>query len=222
MEKGRAMKFDLHLHTSRHSPDSIMPPQLMVRRAREIGLDGVVITEHDWLWTEDELDELRAAEPGLVVLAGIEVTTRQGHFLAYGVTDPFAVPNGIDVTDLCHEVHRQGGAVVAAHPYRWNQPFDDILREQRPDLDGLELMSNNMDADTRRRAAELNGRLRLAGLGNSDAHRVETLGCCYTEFGAPVRDLCDLVEAIRAGKTAPFDRGATGESAPSRARSAAV
>ncbi len=203
------MKFDLHLHTNRHSPDSIMPPQLMVRRAREIGLDGVVITEHDWLWTEGELDELRAAEPGLVVLAGVEVTTKQGHFLAYGITDPFAVPNGIGVADLCREVHRQGGAVVAAHPYRWNQPFDDILREERPELDGLEMMSNNMDADMRRRAAELNGRLRLAGLGNSDAHRVETLGCCYTEFGAQVRDARDLVEAIRGRKTAPFDRSAT-------------
>jgi predicted metal-dependent phosphoesterase TrpH len=200
------MKLDLHLHTSRHSPDSFMPPQIMVQRAREIGLDGVVITEHDWLWTEYELDELRAIDPGLVILAGIEVSTRQGHFLAYGVTDPFAVHNGIDVAELCREVHRQGGAVVAAHPYRWNQPFDDILREQRPDLDGLELMSNNMDADVRRRAAKLNGRLNLAGLGNSDAHRVETLGCCCTEFAAPIRDMRDLVEAIRGRKTAPIDR----------------
>ena len=202
------MKFDLHLHTSRHSPDSIMAPQLMVRRAREIGLDGVVITVHDWLWTEQELDELRAEADGLVVLAGIEVSTKQGHFLVYGVTDPFAVPNGIGVAELCREVHRQGGAVVAAHPYRWNQPFDDILKTEHPDLDGLELMSNNMDGDVRRRAAALNGRLKLAGLGNSDAHRVETLGCCYTEFAAPVRDGRDLVEAVRGRQTAPFERAA--------------
>ena len=200
------MKFDLHLHTSRHSPDSIMAPQMMVRRAREIGLDGVVITEHDWLWTEEELDELRAGAGGIVVLAGVEVSTKQGHFLAYGLTDPFAVPAGIGVAELCREVHRQGGAVVAAHPYRWNQPFDDVLMTERPDLDGLELMSNNMDADLRRRAAALNGRLRLAGLGNSDAHRVETLGCCYTEFAATVRDMGDLVEAIRGRKTAAVER----------------
>jgi predicted metal-dependent phosphoesterase TrpH len=200
------MKFDLHLHTSRHSPDSIMSPQMMVRRAREIGLDGVVITEHDWLWTEDELDELRADAPGLVVLAGVEVSAKQGHFLVYGVTDPFAVPNGIGVRELCREVHRQGGAVVAAHPYRWNQRFDDILQAERPELDGLELMSNNMDADLRRRAAALNSRLKLAGLGNSDAHRVETLGCCFTDFGARIRDLRDLVEAIRGRKTAPVER----------------
>jgi predicted metal-dependent phosphoesterase TrpH len=199
------MKFDLHLHTSRHSPDSIMAPQLMVRRAREIGLDGVVITEHDWLWTEEELDELRSEARGLVVLAGVEVSTKQGDFLAYGITDPFAVPKGIGVAELCREVHRQGGAVVAAHPYRWNQPFDEVLLTHRPDLDGLELMSNNMDSDLRRRAAALNGRLKLAGLGNSDAHRVETLGCCCTEFGATIRDMRDLVEAIRGRQTAPVE-----------------
>ena len=64
------MKFDLHLHTTRHSPDSQMDPLVMVRRAREIGLDGVVITEHDWLWTEPELEGLRGPAKGLVVAAG--------------------------------------------------------------------------------------------------------------------------------------------------------
>src|SRR5262249_26603158 len=138
------MKFDLHMHTTRHSPDSQMEPAALLRRAREVGLDGVVITEHDWLWTEAELDELRGAACGLVVLAGIEVSARQGHFLAYGVRNPFAVPHSIDVAELCREVHRQGGAVVAAHPFRWRQPFLDILRDHKPDLDGLELMTSNM------------------------------------------------------------------------------
>ena len=92
------MKFDLHMHTTRHSPDSHMDPVALVRRARQIGLDGVVITEHDWLWTEDELRELRSVAPGLVVLAGVEVSAREGHFLAYGVSDPFAVPRGIEAS----------------------------------------------------------------------------------------------------------------------------
>ena len=200
------MKFDLHLHTSRHSPDSIMAPELMVQQAQQIGLDGVVITEHDWLWTGAELAELRQSAPGVVVLAGIEVSAKQGHFPVYGVNNPFAVAPGIGVAELCNEVHRQGGAVVAAHPYRWNQPFDDILETERPDLDGLELMSNNMDAEIRQRAAALNGRLRLAGLGNSDAHRLETLRSCYTEFDRVIGDLSDLVEAIRGRKTTPVAR----------------
>jgi predicted metal-dependent phosphoesterase TrpH len=202
------MHFDLHLHTNRHSLDSIMEPFAMVRRAREIGLDGVVITEHDWLWTESELHELRGAAPGLVVLAGIEVTARQGHFLVYGVHNPFALPRGIDVTHLCHEVHRQGGAVVAAHPFRWGQPFDDILRHDRPVLDGLELMTNNMDADCRRQAARVQSEHDLTGLGSSDAHDEKVLGICYTEFDASIRDMRDLVDAIRGRRARAHERSA--------------
>ena len=200
------MKLDLHLHTTRHSPDSQMDPLALVRRAGELGLDGVVITEHDWLWTEDELRELRAAAPGLVVLAGVEVSCREGHFLAYGVRDPFALPRGIGVAELCRRVHRQGGAVVAAHPFRWGQGFDAILRREQPDLDGLELMSNNMDADCRRRAAEVQRTWGLAGLGSSDAHHEDVVGVCYTDFAGAIPDLPALVAAIRDQRTTAHDR----------------
>lgn len=200
------MRFDLHLHTSRHSPDSVMDPFAMLERARKIGLDGVVITEHDWLWTGDELDELRAAAPDLIVLAGIEVSAEEGHFLVYGVNDPFAVSKGIGVATLCQEVHRQGGAVVAAHPFRWGQPFEDILHDERPDLDGLELMTSNMDNSCRRLAAEIHRRHPLAGMGSSDAHRVETLGCCFTEFAGRIQDIHDLVDGIRARRVRAMER----------------
>jgi predicted metal-dependent phosphoesterase TrpH len=200
------MLFDLHMHTTRHSPDSMMDPFVLVRRALEIGLDGVVITEHDWLWTDAELDELRTAAPGLVVLAGIEVSACEGHFLVYGVTDSSRVPRGIGVTALCREIHRQGGVVVAAHPFRWGQPFDDILREEQPQLDGLEMMSSNMDADCRRRTAEVQRRTNLAGLGNSDAHHEDILGFCRTDFAVPIQTMADLIAAIRERKSTPRER----------------
>jgi hypothetical protein len=191
------MRFDLHMHTTWHSPDSQMDPFVMVRRAQEIGLDGIVITEHDWLWMEHELQQLRAAAPGLVVLAGIEVTAHDGDFLVYGVKNPFTLPKGIGIVELCREVHRQGGVVVAAHPFRWGQPFEDILRDKRPELDGLELMTSNMDADCRLRAAKVWQQRPLAGLGSSDAHHEDVLGFCYTEFVEPIDTMDDLVAAIR-------------------------
>ena len=185
-----------------------MDPFALVSQARKIGLDGVVITEHDWLWTDLELEELRSAAPGLVILAGIEVTTAEGHFLAYGVTDPFTLPRGIRVADLCREVHRQGGAVVAAHPFRWGQPFEDILRKERPELDGMELMTDHMDAECRRRAAELFRKHSLAGLGSSDAHDETLLGACYSEFEAVIRTGRDLVAAIRSRRVVARERAA--------------
>jgi predicted metal-dependent phosphoesterase TrpH len=155
---------------------------------------------------------LRELHPGLVVLSGIEVSAREGHFLAYGVTNPFAVPRGIGVAELCHEVHRQGGAVVAAHPFRWGQPFEEILARHRPRLDGLELMTNNMDTECRQRAVQVRDRLGLTGLGSSDAHDEAVLGYCYTEFAGIVRDMADLVEAIHSRRATARER--SGEAIP--------
>jgi predicted metal-dependent phosphoesterase TrpH len=200
------MKLDLHMHTTRYSLDSLMDPFALVKRAQTIGLDGVVITEHDWLWREEELEELRGAAPGLVVLAGIEVSAMEGHFLVYGVHDPFSLPKMIPAADLCREVHRQGGAVVAAHPFRWGQPFDEILREQQPELDGVELMSSNMDADCRARSASVQRQFGFAGLGNSDAHHEQTLGVCYTIFDCPINSNRDLVAAIQARRSIARER----------------
>jgi predicted metal-dependent phosphoesterase TrpH len=198
--------FDLHMHTSRHSPDSVINPFSLMHRARELKLDGIVITEHDFLWTEAELEELRAAVPGVAVFGGVEVSAKEGHFLCYGVTEPLRVPMGIGVADLCHEMHRQGGAVIAAHPFRWNQPFHDILGNHHPELDGLEVMSNNMDVDCRQKASELWKSRTWTGLGDSDAHVEDTVGVCYTEFKDAIRDQRDLIEALRGGAATPHDR----------------
>jgi hypothetical protein len=205
-EESMPATFDLHIHTNRHSPDSSIDPVQLLERARDIGLTGVVISEHDWLWTEEELEELRRQVAGVQVYAGIEVSAQEGHFLVYGATHPFRLRRGIGVAELCHEVHGQGGVIVAAHPFRWGQPFDEIVAELRPELDGLELMTSNMDAELRRRAVrmlEAEGQDRWCGLGSSDAHELSTVGYCYTEFTSPVQNLRDLVAAIRSRTGTP-------------------
>ena len=56
--------FDHHVHTSRHSPDSYLDPLHLLEVVREIGLSGVVITEHDYQWEAGELAELASQAPG--------------------------------------------------------------------------------------------------------------------------------------------------------------
>lgn len=201
------MKFDLHMHTRRYSPDSEIDPFDLVRRAQEVGLDGIVITEHDRLWPEGELDELRRSAPGLVVLGGVEVSGRNGDLLCYGVGDLTNLSRGTRWGDLCREVARQGGATVAAHPYRWGQDFDRLIADERPELTGLEMMSNNMDPEVRRRAADfLDRHPGYSTLGNSDAHELPVVGVCYTDFDADIRTSADLVRAIRERKGRPRAR----------------
>lgn len=201
------MLFDLHMHTSRYSPDSIIDPNELIERAREVGLDGIVITEHDRLWPEKELEELRFKAKGLIVLAGVEIAGRGGDMLCYGVTSLAKLPRGTPWPELTREVHRQGGVCVAAHPYRWGQPFDDLIDVPGTEIDGLEMMSNNMDAHLREKtAAFFTNRPTYAALGNSDAHEIEVVGCCRTDFAVTIRTMEDLVAAILSRQARPLHR----------------
>jgi predicted metal-dependent phosphoesterase TrpH len=199
--------FDMHLHTRRHSPDSQINPFSLLRQALTLGLDGVVITEHDFLWTADELEELRAATPSVQVYAGMEVSADEGHFLCYGITKPERLPKGIALKDLCSEVHAQGGVVIAAHPYRWGQDFDTVLASGAL-LDGLEIMSSNMDSTIRAKAKEAwqQHAKPWAAVGNSDGHELNVVGVCFSAFPEAIRDEADLLEALRAGNVEARER----------------
>ncbi len=209
-------KFDHHVHTSRYSPDSLIDPDDLIRRAREVGLDGVVITEHDYQWEPDELEELRGRANGLVVLSGVEVSAREGHFLVYGLPDLDDVGPGIRLSELVRVVERHEAAIVAAHPFRWDQEFDAILQEHGPVFDALELVSNNITPETRRKTERvLADNTGLGATGSSDGHDQEVVGCYFSEFPAPIRTMADFVASLHARAGRPgFGEGRSLTSGP--------
>ena len=196
-------RIDLHLHTSRYSPDSDIAPWQMLADARAAGLTAVAITEHDTLWPADELAELNALPEarGLTVLGGVEVSAREGHFLCFGLKSLADVEPGIWLKDLLKEVAGQGGAIVAAHPFRWDQPFDEIIATHGPVFHGLERASKNVEPVGRKRVETLLAQHpHLLGTGSSDAHQPGQIGCYFTEFDAQIETLADLIAALKSGR----------------------
>jgi predicted metal-dependent phosphoesterase TrpH len=74
------MKFDIHVH-SMYSHDSIEKPIKIINKAKKIGLDGIVITEHNSFEASAPWEQYK--DTGLVVLRGTEYKTREGHVLVY-------------------------------------------------------------------------------------------------------------------------------------------
>ena len=78
------MRYDLHTHSNRS--DGALPPAEVVARAKQVGIDGIALTDHD---TTSGLEEAFAAgaEHGIDVLPGCEVSAgwKGGpvHMLAY-------------------------------------------------------------------------------------------------------------------------------------------
>ena len=114
------MLIDLHSHTWPKSHDSVLNPDDLVVRAKAAGLDAICFTEHDTVWSQSEIEEMRAKH-NFLVLAGVEISTDDGHILTYGI-DRYVF--GMHrAPELAKYVEEGGGVMVAAHPYRRQMPW---------------------------------------------------------------------------------------------------
>jgi predicted metal-dependent phosphoesterase TrpH len=185
---------DLHCHTRVRSACSALTPDALVRAARGRGLDGVCITEHDALWSLDDVRRL-AEEMAFVVLRGMEVTTEVGHVLVFGLErhDPAMA----QLAELHRIVRSEGGLMYLAHPSRryGTLPPDDLgsMFDSVETQNGTEGMLQNDNA------SRLAASLRLPGIGGSDAHSAREVGVCATEFEPDVGDEAKFLAALRAG-----------------------
>lgn len=80
---------DLHVHS--HWSDGELSPRELVRAARERGLSGIALTDHDTLSGLPELEQA-GREMGLPVYGGIEISCvqqdgRQLHLLGYAIPE---------------------------------------------------------------------------------------------------------------------------------------
>ena len=207
------MLIDLHTHTHPLSHDSLLPPDELIEAARAAGLDGVCLTEHDFAWEPDKLQAL-AKQHNFLVIPGIEVNTEDGHVLAFGL-DRYVY--GIHrVAALARLVESAGGALVAAHPYRRQLPF-----EMRDDGDwarsleqaaanpayrhvcAIETVNGRGSERENHFSHDLCQRLGLPPVAASDAHHRRDVGRCATEFERRIEDLEGLIAELKAGRFQP-------------------
>jgi len=194
--------FDLHVHTRRYSACSAIDPVKLVARAAKMGLDGVVITEHNRQWTPGEVASLteQAGEPGLVVLAGFEYTSAQGDLLVYGLEAGAAAEfsPGWEPERAIERVTGLGGVCVAAHPTRACLGFDERILTL--DLVAIEVQSVNLKPHEQRLAMKLAEAAGIPAVAASDAHRVAEIGRYRTEFTQVVQSAEELQDALKHGR----------------------
>jgi predicted metal-dependent phosphoesterase TrpH len=196
------LKFDLHCH-SRFSADGIAKPEAMIARARELGLGGFAITDHNTCECVDYFLEhgLMSAdgEPvdGLLIIPGQEISTAAGHLLALGVR----LPNlkGIDPAEAVQIIHEQGGLAVPAHPF---DHFRSGIR--RPVLDtltGIAALEVFNAATTwkscNQRARDYAAARGLPMTAGSDAHHHQAVGRACTILEPAQFNLASVLAAIR-------------------------
>lgn len=198
------MRFDIHIHTRRYSPCSDIDPFELLPKAAEIGLSGIVIVEHNALWSEEDINTLKREHEieNVTVFAGTEIRSRHGDLLVFGVRDLRGIRPGGSARDILETAHDRGGAVVIAHPTRYGLGCDRILFDL--EFDGMEVMSTNMCADEQSQALALSSCSGIRAIGASDAHTLHSVGDYYTVFDDPVDNMEDFVSALRDGRFRTF------------------
>ncbi len=208
------MIIDLHVH-SRFTRGCDLDPGLILRRAKDLGLDGVCFTELNSL---DAAADIHALSKNSAVKAfvGMELTTDRGHYLCY-FPDPEAVPDPVQMwgsnadrawpaRETVDSVRKLGGVVVAAHPYDRETPvaagdFVFGLKE----LVGIEAYNARRKVHVNNLATEAAESLRLPSVGSSDTRNdIAELGKAATVFPAPIENEAQLCAALQKGRFWPL------------------
>ena len=190
-------RLDLHVHSA-YSPDSRLPLETNVSRLSYCGLRGFALTDHNTVRGHGALEALRSKYPGYLFLPGVEVSTQEGHLLAYGVREP--PPAHRPAIETVEWVRAHAGEAVLAHPFRWSHGVGRRVAESVP-ASGVEVRNGHNSEIANLRAEDVAARRNLGATGGSDAHVVTDLGRAYTEFDPEVGSVDDLLEGLRKRTT---------------------
>jgi hypothetical protein len=196
------MLIEMHAHTSRHSSCSRIDPVSLVRGVVSKGLQGLIITEHQYLWSAEEIEGLRKVSEvseHFVILAGQEVETDFGHVLVYGPQD--TIPERISLEKLKSAF--PDAALVWAHPFRKGKiPNAKKLTDNR--FEAIEIFSSNHTLSENYLGLKLWHKHRFIAISGSDTHADDTAGILPTQFDHPVTSISEVASEIRHGRCRPF------------------
>lgn len=190
--------FDCDLHThSRffHLPSDVGAAydpygvRMSLRFARRRGLDGLAVTNHDFLDQTTIIDSR--------CIPGIEISTTKGHLLVVGPDPPQSTtPGELDPTSAVELAHEHGCAAIIAHPFR-----NSTLREIEAPFDAIEI--NGKHPEHRRKIESIASERGIPVVGGSDAHFPFEVGRVSTRIDVDNLTPTAVVAAIRDGHVKP-------------------
>ncbi|GGI45272.1 hypothetical protein GCM10008018_11250 [Paenibacillus marchantiophytorum] len=210
------LPYELHTHT--YHSDGEHSLFELAQSAKEIGLFGIAMTDHNTMSPLLECD-LVEQENHIHIVRGMEWTTFFGHMLIIGITD-YVDWRDLGIRDIhvgIERVHRQDGIVGIAHPFRVGSPmctgcFWEYEITNWHDVDYIEVWSYTLPSilTSNQRAYRmwtdlLNQGYRITGVCGRDWHisskkTLEPVAVSYLQLGTQELSADKaVVEAIRTG-----------------------
>ncbi len=212
--------YETHMHTCQASACGVSTGRDHVRFYLEQGYSGIMITDHffggntavprNLPWEEridlffrgyeDALEE--GLKTGLDVFFALEQNFYHDEYLIYGLTKEYmkAHPELEHWTrrQMLEEVHRAGGAVIQAHPFRIRR-YMDLIRIGDLYADGLEVANAGNDPQEDARAYAYAKQKNLLMTAGSDNHYSPAPMVFGVELEKKLESIEDYVRIIRSG-----------------------
>jgi len=172
-------RVEFHCHTV-FSKDSLTKPADLVKMAQRIGLDRLIVTDHN---STGGAFACKTIDPELVII-GEEIMTTQGELLASFMTEE--IPHSLTPMETIGRLREQGAFISVSHPMDAHRGWkkEDLLKIL-PHVDAIETfnsrcMSSSYNEDALVFAKEYN----IPGTVGSDAHVTRELGRAILELPA--------------------------------------
>jgi predicted metal-dependent phosphoesterase TrpH len=182
-------KADLHIH-SEWSDGLPSVREILEHVENYTDLDLIAITDHDMIEGAFEAREIAVQKQyRFGVIVGMEVTTLEGHLLAYDLERPLRMMKPLDWT--IQAIRDQGGWCLLPHPMSplirsvGARGIRRVMRDTRTGIsfDGIEVMNPSIAGRViARKARHFNAQARLPETGGSDAHTLDLIGSGHTRY----------------------------------------
>lgn len=197
-----ALKFNRFSLIGRMFMGCITELEDIFKQAKKRGLDALAVTDHNTMMAYKKAWSL-AKKYKITLIPGEEILTLKGEILGLGIKreiKPFLSPE-----KTIRQIHNQGGAAIACHPFWDYRLFNGRFKPLRLelikglDLDGIEVF--NCLLGKNRKAVNLAEKLCLAEIGGSDAHWFGDVGQTATLFPDNCKSVEDYIKAIKKRQT---------------------
>lgn len=215
------MKLDMHCHTREGSIDGKVGLEDYIVRLKELGYDGMLITDHNsyngYRYWKENIKGRRHQD--FVVLKGIEYDTiNAGHMLIVmpeNVKLKILELRGLPLPLLIFLVHTFGGIIGPAHPYgeKYMSLFHTRYFRKNPEMnktilnsfDFMEVFNACEPAQANMLARKTAAKYGLPGFGGSDSHKLSCVGTAYTRLPKAITTESELIALVK--KRVPIQSG---------------
>ena len=189
------LKADLHIHTC-YSVDCGMPPDKIVARCLQLGINCVAIADHHSIAGALKMQEIAPFR----VIVGEEIRTPFGELMGLFLTEE--IPGGLSAQETISRIKSQGGLVNIPHPFghlpRGNNKL--LTEEILSQADLIEVFNSRVPfPNSAARASKLASKYHLPASAGSDAHTIPEIGRAYVEM-PEFKGTEDFLHCLNEGK----------------------